>query len=217
MSQINIIYIKRKKNNKYKKAKKNVNRLRCRLITKDYIKLVFQCGKHFYTTCINIKLWYEPTCCAALCYFLYKRIWSTIYNRGWLDNIKAIKLHLLTSGCNCTCVPLLLRFAVSRMSTGGCSFPSHSCSSTSPHQPSLNLSIKSERSSPELMSSPTSPPLHHLRQHSPISNPDSAHHSPLETRSANGTKEFPKSGFPHDREEGGQPVRQLEMSDSWQR
>ncbi|XP_028259931.1 myocyte-specific enhancer factor 2B [Parambassis ranga] len=103
------------------------------------------------------------------------------------------------------------------MSTGGCSFPSHSCSSPSPHQPSLNLSIKSERSSPELMSSPTSPPLHHLRQHSPISNPDSAHHSPLETRSANGTKEFPKSGFPHDREEGGQPVRQLEMSDSWQR
>ncbi|XP_047443102.1 myocyte-specific enhancer factor 2B isoform X1 [Mugil cephalus] len=103
------------------------------------------------------------------------------------------------------------------MSSGGCSFPSQSCSSSSPHVPSLNLSIKSERSSPEHMSSPTSPPLHHLRQHSPMSNPDSARHTPPETRPANGTKEFPKAGYPQDTEEGGQPLRQLEMSDGWQR
>ncbi|XP_029987656.1 myocyte-specific enhancer factor 2B [Sphaeramia orbicularis] len=100
------------------------------------------------------------------------------------------------------------------MSSGGCSFPSQSCSSTSPHLPSLNLSIKSERSSPEHMSSPTSPPLHHLRQHSPMSNPDAARHSPPETRSANEAKEFPKAGYPQDEEE---PLRQLEISDGWQR
>ncbi|XP_035508562.1 myocyte-specific enhancer factor 2B [Morone saxatilis] len=104
------------------------------------------------------------------------------------------------------------------MSSGGCSFPSQSCSSTSPHLPSLNLSIKSERSSPEHMSSPTSPPLHHLRQHSPMSNPESARHTPPEARPTNETKEFPKSGYPQDEEEGGQqPLRQLEISDGWQR
>ncbi|KAE8294344.1 Myocyte-specific enhancer factor 2C [Larimichthys crocea] len=103
------------------------------------------------------------------------------------------------------------------MSSGGCSFPSQSCSSTSPHLPSLNLSIKSERSSPEHMSSPTSPPLHHLRQHSPMSNPDSARHTPPEGRPANDTKEFPKTGYPQDEEEGGQPLRQLAISDGWQR
>ncbi|KAK5870042.1 hypothetical protein PBY51_024706 [Eleginops maclovinus] len=103
------------------------------------------------------------------------------------------------------------------MSSGGCSFPSQSCPSTSPHQPSLNLSIKLERSSPEHMSSPTSPPLHHLRQHSPISNPDSACQTPPEARPANETKEFPKVGYPQDGEEEGQPHRQLEISDGWQR
>uniref|UniRef100_A0A3P8SIM9 Myocyte enhancer factor 2b n=1 Tax=Amphiprion percula TaxID=161767 RepID=A0A3P8SIM9_AMPPE len=103
------------------------------------------------------------------------------------------------------------------MSSGGCSFPSQSCSSTSPHLPSLNLSIKSERSSPEHMSSPTSPPLHHLRQHSPMSNPDSARHTPPESGPANGAKEFPKASYLQDEEDGGQSLRQLEMSDGWQR
>ncbi|XP_035502675.1 myocyte-specific enhancer factor 2B [Scophthalmus maximus] len=103
------------------------------------------------------------------------------------------------------------------VSSGGCSFPSQCCSSASPHLPSLNLSIKSERSSPEHMSSPTSPPLHHLRQHSPISDLGSACHTPPETRPANETKEFPKGGYPQDEKEGGQPLRQLEMSDGWQR
>ncbi|XP_031174210.1 myocyte-specific enhancer factor 2B [Sander lucioperca] len=103
------------------------------------------------------------------------------------------------------------------MSSGGCAFASQSCSSASPHLPSLNLSIKLERNSPEHMSSPTSPPLHHLRQHSPMSNPDSARRTPPEARPANETKEFPKAGYPQDEEEGGQPLRQLEISDGWQR
>ncbi|XP_053285800.1 myocyte-specific enhancer factor 2B [Pleuronectes platessa] len=103
------------------------------------------------------------------------------------------------------------------MSSGGCSFPSQCCSSASPHLPSLTLSIKSERSSPEHRSSPTSPPLHHLRQHSPISDLGSACQSPPETGAANGTKEYPKAGFPQDEKEGGQPLRHLEMSDGWQR
>lgn len=97
--------------------------------------------------------------------------------------------------------------AISSMSSGGCSFPA----STSPHLPSLNLSIKSERSSPELMSSPTSPPLHHLRQHSPISNPDAAHRSPPDACTPHEAKEFLKDGYPA----GDGP--QLEMSDGWQR
>uniref|UniRef100_A0A665T356 Myocyte-specific enhancer factor 2B-like n=1 Tax=Echeneis naucrates TaxID=173247 RepID=A0A665T356_ECHNA len=103
------------------------------------------------------------------------------------------------------------------MSSGGCSFPSQACSSTSPQLPSLNLSIKSERSSPEHMSSPTSPPLHHLRQHSPMNNLDSACHTPPEIRPAGETKEFPKSGYVQDEKEGGQQLSQLEMSDGWQR
>ncbi|XP_015254910.1 myocyte-specific enhancer factor 2B [Cyprinodon tularosa] len=105
----------------------------------------------------------------------------------------------------------------SGMSSGGCSFPSQSCSSNSPHLPSLNLSIKSERSSPDHMCSPTSPRLHHLRQHSPTSNPDLARHTPPEAHSTNRTKELPKAGYPQGGEERGQPLRQLEMSDGWQR
>ncbi|XP_075895750.1 myocyte-specific enhancer factor 2B isoform X2 [Nelusetta ayraudi] len=93
------------------------------------------------------------------------------------------------------------------MSSGGCSFPT----STSPHLPSLNLSIKSERSSPELMASPTTPPLHHLRQHSPMSNPDAARRTPPDACPPNEAKEFSKAGYPA----GDGP--QLEMSDGWQR
>uniref|UniRef100_A0A3Q2DYM1 Myocyte enhancer factor 2b n=1 Tax=Cyprinodon variegatus TaxID=28743 RepID=A0A3Q2DYM1_CYPVA len=108
-------------------------------------------------------------------------------------------------------------YSIIMMSSGGCSFPSQSCSSNSPHLPSLNLSIKSERSSPDHMCSPTSPRLHHLRQHSPTSNPDLARHTPPEAHSTNRTKELPKAGYPQGGEERGQPLRQLEMSDGWQR
>ncbi|XP_037326497.2 myocyte-specific enhancer factor 2B [Pungitius pungitius] len=102
------------------------------------------------------------------------------------------------------------------MSSGGCSFASQSCSSASPLMPSLNLSIKLERSSPEQLSSPPTPPLHHhLRQHSPLSNPDPG--PAPEGRPANGAKDFPKAGYAQDEEGGGGPARQVEMSDGWQR
>ncbi|XP_034036181.1 myocyte-specific enhancer factor 2B isoform X2 [Thalassophryne amazonica] len=95
------------------------------------------------------------------------------------------------------------------MSSGGCSFPSPTCTSATPHLSSLNLSIKSERISPEHMSSPTSPLLHHVRQHSPISNPDSAHQTAPETCLVNERREF----TPLNGEAGGQ----REMSEGWHR
>ncbi|MEQ2269257.1 hypothetical protein XENORESO_001951, partial [Xenotaenia resolanae] len=105
----------------------------------------------------------------------------------------------------------------SGMSSGECVFPSQSCSSNSPHLPSLNLSIKSERSSPDHMCSPSSPHLHHLSQHSPASNPDLPRHTPPEACPASRTKELPKANYPQGGEERGQPLRQLEMSGGWQR
>lgn len=103
-------------------------------------------------------------------------------------------------------------FSIPSMSSGGCSFPS----STHAHLPSLNLSIKSEHSSPEHMSSPTSPPLRHLGQHSPKSQPHSARRSSAEAGAANEAKEFPKAGYLHE-EDKGQRLRELEISDGWQR
>ncbi|XP_056304393.1 myocyte-specific enhancer factor 2B isoform X1 [Danio aesculapii] len=58
-------------------------------------------------------------------------------------------------------------------SGGSCSYPSQSSSPSSPSHPSLNLSIKSERTSPVHMISPT-PPSHHMMQHSPIAEPKSS-------------------------------------------
>ncbi|XP_068175423.1 myocyte-specific enhancer factor 2B [Antennarius striatus] len=99
------------------------------------------------------------------------------------------------------------------MPSGGCSFPSQSCSPHSPHLFSLNLSIKSERSSPEHMPLSTSPPQHHLRQPSPMSNPDSARHTPLEAPPANEPEEFAEAGYQQDEDQGGK----LQMNDGWQR
>ncbi|KAK6320389.1 hypothetical protein J4Q44_G00094960 [Coregonus suidteri] len=108
------------------------------------------------------------------------------------------------------------------ISSRGCSFPSQASTPTPPPHSSLNLSIKSERASPEHICSPTSPPLHHLRQHSPVSTPDSACHTLQEPYPANEREEFPKGGFPYPAEQGaeekgGLPLRQLEISDGWQR
>ncbi|XP_072294605.1 myocyte-specific enhancer factor 2B [Eucyclogobius newberryi] len=99
------------------------------------------------------------------------------------------------------------------MSSGGCSFPSQPCSSTSPLMPSLNLSIKSEHTSPDHMSSPSSPPLLQLKDRSPISNPDSTRPSPPHAQLANQMKELSK-GHAHSEEE---MLRPLELSDTWQR
>ncbi|XP_056132974.1 myocyte-specific enhancer factor 2B [Lampris incognitus] len=109
------------------------------------------------------------------------------------------------------------------LSSGGCSYPSQNPTPTSPPLPSLNVSIKSEQASPEHMSSSTSPPLHHIRQHSPMSAPDSVRHTPPERYPTNERKEFSKAGYPPlaqhlgEQEKGGQPHRQLEISDGWQR
>ncbi|KAJ7993094.1 hypothetical protein DPEC_G00268860 [Dallia pectoralis] len=108
------------------------------------------------------------------------------------------------------------------ISSGGCSFPSQASTPTSPLHPSLNLSIKSERASPEHICSPTTPPLHHLRQHSPMSGPNSAHHTPQEPFPANEREEYPKGSVPYSaqhggEEKGGPPLRQLEIGDGWQR
>ncbi|XP_011471858.1 myocyte-specific enhancer factor 2B isoform X2 [Oryzias latipes] len=105
----------------------------------------------------------------------------------------------------------------SGMSSGGGSFPSQTCSSDSAHLPSLNLSIKSERSSPEHMPSPSTPPLHHLRQGSPMNNPDPVCRTPPETHLTNGVKVFPKAGYLHEEEVGGHSLRPLETDDGWQR
>ncbi|CAM4656677.1 unnamed protein product [Leuciscus chuanchicus] len=55
-------------------------------------------------------------------------------------------------------------------SGGSCSYPSQCSSPSSPPHPSLNLSIKSERASPDHMLSAT-PPSHHMLQHSPMGEP----------------------------------------------
>ncbi|KAK7889245.1 hypothetical protein WMY93_024805 [Mugilogobius chulae] len=99
------------------------------------------------------------------------------------------------------------------MPSGGCSFPSQPCSSTSPHLPSLNLTIKSERASPDHMTSPSSPPLLQLKDRSPISNPDSTRPSPPHTQPVNQMKELSK-GPAHSEEE---MLRPMELSDTWQR
>uniref|UniRef100_A0A3B4AKK5 MADS-box domain-containing protein n=1 Tax=Periophthalmus magnuspinnatus TaxID=409849 RepID=A0A3B4AKK5_9GOBI len=108
---------------------------------------------------------------------------------------------------------IFLFLVVPRISSGGCSFPSQPCSSTSPHLPSLNLHIKSERASPDHMSSPSSPPLLQLKDRSPVSNPDSTRPSPPHTQPANQMKELSK-GHSHSEEE---MLRPMELSDTWQR
>ncbi|XP_077573298.1 myocyte-specific enhancer factor 2B [Stigmatopora nigra] len=68
------------------------------------------------------------------------------------------------------------------MSTGTCSFPSPSFSSTLTSSPHLNLHIKSERISPQQHTvSPASSPPHGFGQdRSPVSGSSSARHSPSE-------------------------------------
>ncbi|KAL1023051.1 hypothetical protein UPYG_G00035840 [Umbra pygmaea] len=108
------------------------------------------------------------------------------------------------------------------MSSGGCSFPSQASTPTPPPHHSLNLSIKSERASPEHICSPASSPLHHMRQRSPMSPTDSAHHTPQQPYPANERDEYPKGGVHYPAQHGGGdksglPLRQLDISDGWQR
>ncbi|CAL8348937.1 myocyte-specific enhancer factor 2B [Gadus morhua] len=109
------------------------------------------------------------------------------------------------------------------LSDGGCYFPSQTSVQTSPPMLSLNLSIKSERTSPEhSSSSPTSPALqHHFGQPSPAGG--SACHSPPEAYGAGDGKEFPRGGYPEVGRQLGDEgkempfPRQLVTTDGWPR
>ncbi|XP_077389761.1 myocyte-specific enhancer factor 2B [Festucalex cinctus] len=95
------------------------------------------------------------------------------------------------------------------MSTGVCSFPSSSFSSTLTYPSFLGVHIKSERSSPEQhVASPASSPLHGLgRDQSPASRPGSTRQSPPEAE--------PET-YSHNREDGGMS-RQSHLCEGWQR
>ncbi|KAL0160316.1 hypothetical protein M9458_044041, partial [Cirrhinus mrigala] len=79
-------------------------------------------------------------------------------------------------------------------SGGNCSYPSQCSSPSSPPHPSLNLSIKSERASPEHMLSATSP-SHHMLQHSPMEEPKATSCPPSEEYTAMERDEIQKSGY----------------------
>ncbi|XP_048859511.1 myocyte-specific enhancer factor 2B-like [Brienomyrus brachyistius] len=111
------------------------------------------------------------------------------------------------------------------MPSGGCSLPVPS-SAPPPHlRSSLNLSIKSERASPEHSGSPATPPLHRVEHQSPISNHEEAGHAHPEAYPIMEREDVPKGGYlcqhgsarPTAEDKGGMPIRQLEIVDGWQR
>nr|XP_023699998.1 myocyte-specific enhancer factor 2B-like [Paramormyrops kingsleyae] len=111
------------------------------------------------------------------------------------------------------------------MSSGGCSLTAPS-SAAAPHlRSSLNLSIKSERASPEHSGSPATPPLHRVEHQSPISNHEEAGHAHPEAYPIMEREDVQKGGYlcqhgsarPTADDKGGMPIRQLEIVDGWQR
>ncbi|KAJ8374575.1 hypothetical protein SKAU_G00051550 [Synaphobranchus kaupii] len=79
---------------------------------------------------------------------------------------------------------------------GGCAFSAQTSPPTPPPQSSLNLSIKSERVSPEHTCSPTTPPLHHMMRHSPIGGADSMGQIAQDPYAANDREGFQKGTYP---------------------
>ncbi|KAA0712200.1 Myocyte-specific enhancer factor 2C [Triplophysa tibetana] len=105
------------------------------------------------------------------------------------------------------------------MGSGG-SFPSQSSSPGSPPHHSLNLNIKSERTTPDHTLSAT-PPGRHMVQHSPMEEPKVLSHSPKEYTALE-RDEMQKGGFssqlgPHRDHEGkGDPsLKQRDISNGW--
>ncbi|XP_061093461.1 myocyte-specific enhancer factor 2B isoform X2 [Conger conger] len=106
---------------------------------------------------------------------------------------------------------------------GGCAFPAPT--PASPPQSSLNLSIKSERVSPEHTCSPTTPPLHHMMHPSPISSTDSLGQIAPEPYAANEREAFQKGAYPPPHNVAkAQPedksrllARRLETAEAWPR
>nr|XP_015220754.1 PREDICTED: myocyte-specific enhancer factor 2B [Lepisosteus oculatus] len=111
------------------------------------------------------------------------------------------------------------------MSSSGCSFSAHTSAPTPPPHPSLNLSIKSERVSPVHTCSSATPPLQHVAQHSPISNPDSTGHAPQDPYATNEREDYQKGGYispqvlcrAHPEDKQGPPSRRSEIAENWQR
>ncbi|KAL2089599.1 hypothetical protein ACEWY4_014287 [Coilia grayii] len=104
------------------------------------------------------------------------------------------------------------------MSVGGYSQTS---TPPSPSTSSLNLSIKSERASPEYINSPTTPTPHHMTPHSPMGG-QPPNEAPATTTSSLGRDGSYSS--PHcvarslSEEKGGEPpLRQIESNGGWQR
>ncbi|XP_036378526.1 myocyte-specific enhancer factor 2B [Megalops cyprinoides] len=111
------------------------------------------------------------------------------------------------------------------VSSGGCSFSAQTSTPTPPPQSSLSLSIKAEQVSPEHTCSPATPPMHHMVQHSPASNPSSVSHAPQETYPAGEREDFQKGSYPSQHgvpktpseDKVRLPTRRLEVTDGWQR
>ncbi|XP_064187839.1 myocyte-specific enhancer factor 2B [Anguilla rostrata] len=108
---------------------------------------------------------------------------------------------------------------------GGCAFSAQTSPSCSPAHSSLNLSIKSERLSPEHTCSPTTPPLHHMMHHSPISSAHSVGSIAQEPYAANEREGFHKGTYPAQHnaakaqsEDKTRPLtRRLEIEEGWPR
>ncbi|XP_051765300.1 myocyte-specific enhancer factor 2B isoform X2 [Ctenopharyngodon idella] len=103
-------------------------------------------------------------------------------------------------------------------SGGSCSYPSQCSSPSSPPHHSLNLSIKSERTSPDHMLSATTP-SHHMLQHSPMEEPKetSEEYTAMERDGIQKGAYSSQPGPNRDSGEGksNQPLKQHDISNEW--
>ncbi|XP_077082537.1 myocyte-specific enhancer factor 2B isoform X2 [Siphateles boraxobius] len=103
-------------------------------------------------------------------------------------------------------------------SGGSCSYPSQCSSPSSPPHPSLNKSIKSERTSPDHMLSAT-PPSHHMLQHSPMEEPKARgeEYTAMERGEIQKASYSSQTGPNRDSGEGksNPPLKQHDVSNEW--
>ncbi|XP_051980436.1 myocyte-specific enhancer factor 2B isoform X1 [Xyrauchen texanus] len=97
-------------------------------------------------------------------------------------------------------------------SGGNCSYTSQCSSTSSPPHRSRNMTIKSERTSPEHMLS-ASPPGHHIVQHSPMEEPKVTNLTTAEEYTAMERQHGPP-GDPGE-EKSNQPLKQTRISNGW--
>ncbi|XP_067270903.1 myocyte-specific enhancer factor 2B isoform X2 [Pseudorasbora parva] len=98
-------------------------------------------------------------------------------------------------------------------SGGSCSYPSQCSSPSSPQHPSLNLSIKSERTSPDHML-PATPPSHHMLQHSPIEE-RKEEYTALERDEKGAYSSQPGPNRDSGEGKSNQPLKQHDISNEW--